>query len=291
MRFLFADQDFGNDRPDPTQEIEGRIHGSSTAGLIAAESNNKVGITGICPECSILCLKIYDTEKQKITMTSVIRALDYIARKGVKVSNHSYGGFGASNIEFAAHRSLNDKGHLSIASSGNNGCNIDVGSTDSNACAGEDGAPLGPFTPASYDIPSIISVGATTKDGKLAWFSNYGEKTIDVFAPGEDIITIYGADKLASVKGTSFSSPIVAGVAGLLWSHRPELNAEEIKELLLSTGIKVPELERKGRNPRIASLARALGADVSGAKKAGLKRTLEGVACLTLIGMIGLMVL
>lgn len=108
-----------------------------------------------------------------------IQALDYIARKKVKVSNHSYGGFGASNIEFAAHQALNKLGHLSVCSSGNNGCNIDLGTTDPKACLSEDGQAMGPFTPASYDVPSIMSIGGTTKDGSLAWFSNYGVKSVD----------------------------------------------------------------------------------------------------------------
>lgn len=51
---------------------------------------------------------------------------------------------------------------------------------------------MGPFTPASYDIPSIMSIGGTTQKGQLAWFSNYGLKSVDVFAPGDDIITLYG---------------------------------------------------------------------------------------------------
>lgn len=250
--------DFGNDQPDPTLETEGKIHGSSTAGLIAAETNNKIGIAGICPQCKIMCLKIYDSEKKKITMNSVVRALDYIARKKIKLSNHSYGGFGASSIEFAAHETLGKLGHLAVCSSGNNGCDIDAAPSSPQACLTEDGEPLGPFTPASYDLNSIISVGGTTQDGEVASFSNYGERSVDVFAPGDAIVTIYGSEHLASVRGTSFSSPIVAGMAATLWSFKPELTAEAVKHSLLTSGAKVEALKHKAKEPRIVSLSHAL---------------------------------
>lgn len=298
--------DFGNDRADPTQELEGRIHGSSTSGLIAAQSDNDIGITGICPQCKIVCLKIYDSDRGKITMGSVIRALDYIARKGIRLSNHSYGGFGASSIELAAHDALRKLGHLSVCSAGNNGCNIDSAASDPasrsasendggmgerrkddkgdnefgkknssrknqkkspnqsdqsslvpNYCRSPEGKNLGAFTPASYPLPNILSVGGTNKEGRLTWFSNYGKTAVDVFAPAEDILTLYGASQLATVKGTSFSSPIVTAVAALLWSSFPELTAEQVKTLLVTSGPEIEALRDKGKNARIVSFAHA----------------------------------
>lgn len=202
----------------------------------------------------------------------VRQALDYVAVKGVKVSNHSYGGFGASNIEYRAHETLNELGHLSICSAGNNGCDLDS-TSGSSACLSETGDTLGPFTPASYDLPNIISVGGTTTTGELAWFSNYGRTSVDVFAPGSDIITIYGRlmygiengcagkTQLASVKGTSFSAPIVAGMAAVVWSYKPELSAGKVKELIMDTGTHVQSLSGKARSSRIASLAAMMGSN------------------------------
>ncbi|EZG47691.1 peptidase S8 family domain protein [Gregarina niphandrodes] len=253
--------DFGNDQPDPTLEIATRIHGSSTSGLIAAEANNDIGIAGVCPQCEIMCLKIYDSERERITMTSVVRALDYIGRKNVRLSNHSYGGFGASQVEKTAHEALARLGHLAVCSSGNNACNLD--STGTGACKNEDGQLLGPFTPATYDVPSILSVGGSTKTGEVAWFSNYGAESVDIFAPGDSIVTLYGPDQLASVKGTSFASPIAAGVAAVLWSAQPHLTNLQVKELLMATGTPVDALQGKAREGRIVSLSRALAADTN----------------------------
>lgn len=251
--------DFGNNEPDPTQEITEKIHGSSTSGLIAAEGNNGLGITGVCPQCKVMCIKIYDTEKQKITMSSVVRALDYIAEKKVKLSNHSYGGFGESAIELAAHKTLEKLGHLTICSAGNNGCNIDQDTSDPNACVDDNGNYPGPFTPASYTLDSVLSIGGTDREGARAWFSNYGKQSVDVYAPGQEIVTLYGESKLATVQGTSFSAPIVTGMAAVLWSYRPELTALEVKNILMTTGNINSELEGTAQEARIVSLSKALG--------------------------------
>eukprot|EP01055_Gregarina_sp_Pseudo9_P001155 Gregarina_sp_Pseudo_9__1154@NODE_175_length_3827_cov_30_686114_g161_i0_p1_GENE_NODE_175_length_3827_cov_30_686114_g161_i0NODE_175_length_3827_cov_30_686114_g161_i0_p1_ORF_typecomplete_len810_score103_96Peptidase_S8/PF00082_22/6_7e55p25alpha/PF05517_12/23p25alpha/PF05517_12/45_NODE_175_length_3827_cov_30_686114_g161_i013163745 len=251
--------DFGNNVADPTQEIQEKIHGSSTSGLIAAEGNNGLGITGICPHCKIMCLKIYDTEKQKITMSSVVRALEYLADKKVKLSNHSYGGFGESSIELAAHQALQDLGHLTVCSAGNNGCNIDKDSSDPNRCVDDNGNYPGPFTPASYSLDSIMSIGGTDRDGNRAWFSNYGKQSVHVYAPGAEIVTLYGESKLATVQGTSFSAPIVTGMAAVLWSYRPELTPTEVKNLLVTTGNVNSELEGTAQEARIVSLSKSLG--------------------------------
>src|SRR5690606_37070626 len=76
-----------------------------------------------------------------------------------------------------------------------------------------------------------------------ASFSNYGSKTVDLFAPGVDIVSLVPGNKYNQMNGTSFASPVVAGVAALVWSHYPQFSAVEIKEILLESSTKYPRLK------------------------------------------------
>lgn len=92
-----------------------------------------------------------------------------------------------------------------------------------------------PMYPASYDLDNIISVAATDSNDKLAVFSNFGENTVDLAAPGVGIYTIGNSDSknewYVLVDGTSVSAPYVTGVAALIKSKYPTMAAESIKKL------------------------------------------------------------
>ena len=94
--------------------------------------------------------------------------------------------------------------------------------------------------------PTTITVGASTRhaDNLKARFSNYGKKSVDVFAPGMEIYSsVPGVSKYAFFNGTSMASPAVAGVAALVWSHYPKLSAAEIKTILVSSVNKNDQLK------------------------------------------------
>lgn len=88
------------------------------------------------------------------------------------------------------------------------------------------------FYPASY--PSVISVGALTSNLERAWFSQYNDQ-VDITAPGVSIKSTHKGGAYRTLSGTSMSSPHVAGVAALVWSHFPTLSAQDIREALEST--------------------------------------------------------
>lgn len=67
-------------------------HGTAAAGIIAAATNNKVGIAGICWDCQIMCLRFIDGAEGRVS--NQIAAIDYAAKMGAKISNNSYGGYG-----------------------------------------------------------------------------------------------------------------------------------------------------------------------------------------------------
>eukprot|EP01053_Blabericola_migrator_P003518 Blabericola_migrator_1__3517@NODE_2043_length_3376_cov_4_169840_g1297_i0_p3_GENE_NODE_2043_length_3376_cov_4_169840_g1297_i0NODE_2043_length_3376_cov_4_169840_g1297_i0_p3_ORF_typecomplete_len132_score20_20Peptidase_S8/PF00082_22/2e13_NODE_2043_length_3376_cov_4_169840_g1297_i022352630 len=92
-------QDFGVNKRDP---LEGsQDHGTETSATVAAQTNNGIGIASTCPGCSIVCLKVADTQGN-LRGDSIMRALDAVAGSNITVSNHSYGGFGGSQAEFYA---------------------------------------------------------------------------------------------------------------------------------------------------------------------------------------------
>ena len=85
----------------------------------------------------------------------------------------------------------------------------------------------------------MITVGSSTSDiaNLKSSFSNYGKKSVDVFAPGSEIYSSIPTrdGKYKSNSGTSMASPVVAGVAALIWSHYPELTYEQVKEVILES--------------------------------------------------------
>ncbi|MGH2666477.1 S8 family serine peptidase [Flavobacterium sp.] len=110
-----------------------------------------------------------------------------------------------------------------------------------------------PFYPIDYDeqtdveyCNNFIKVGAITLDGDkyfLAYFTNYGKKTVDIFAPGYFLKTTDPTVGYSYRDGTSISGPVVAGVAALVRSYYPKLKASEVKQIILESGISFDDLE------------------------------------------------
>lgn len=217
--------DWVDDDNDPTPKGSG--HGTAAAGIIAASTDNAMGVAGICWNCRIMCLRFINQTQGRVS--NQIAAIDYATRMGAKISNNSYGGYGELPLEYEVIRRAQKLGHLFIASAGNQNYNTDV--------------PQYHHTPSMYPLDNIIAVGASTIAGEKAVFSNYGKRSVDIFAPGSRITTTEAGGGYVTVSGTSFAGPVVAGTAGLIWSLFPGLTYREVAAAILDTCHKGPLLE------------------------------------------------
>jgi len=196
-------------------------HGTACAGIIAALRNNGLGGNGITNSVVIMPLKIagkgYGDEWDK----DVVNAIRYAADNGAKVINMSFGkyfspqqGWVKDAISYAAR-----KGVLLVHAAGNDAVN-------------DDSANLYPleYYADKDKAPNLITVGASTYDSTLvADFSNYGAHQVDVFAPGVDFY-VPGTDSgYLRGSGTSFASPMVAGLAAFIWSYYPQFTYRQIR--------------------------------------------------------------
>jgi len=161
--------DFVGEDNDPTDYF---AHGTHVAGTIAAIGNNAEGITGVNWLASIMPLRIFGAFGYGDT-AKAIEAITYAADNGANVINASWGGGGFSQALYDAISYANNRGCLFVAAAGNSGDDNDI-----NA-----------FYPASYDLPNIISVAATEHNDNLAWFSNFGATSVDVAAPGLNVLS------------------------------------------------------------------------------------------------------
>jgi hypothetical protein len=153
--------------------------------------------------------------------------LAYAAANGADVANLSFGGSGSfSNSLEDALRGAIQSGVTVVASSGNDSRDND----------------LLPFYPAGYDIDGLISVAASDHFDHLAYFSNFGVSTVDLAAPGEDVVGGLPPDGWGVGSGTSFAAPHVAGVAGLVEAVRPDASPAEVEDLVVGGVDSLPAL-------------------------------------------------
>ncbi len=248
----FADDFFGvNFRQDESQELEPNRpldplgHGTHVAGTVGAIGSNGVGVVGVALQTSLMSLRILDSNNQGDT-AAAIRAVNYATRTreqlqvdsagrttrgaNVRVLNNSWGqpgGFAASLESSIA--DATESGILFVAAAGNG--NIFGQGVDNDAT---------PFYPASYEIPGVISVGAVDTNNRLASFSNFGARSVDLLAPGVGVLsTLPGSTSqngaYGSANGTSMAAPHVSGTAALIWSAFPGATVQEVTQALLST--------------------------------------------------------
>lgn len=147
-------------------------HGTHVAGTIAAQKNNGVGIIGVAPNVKIMALKT-DTIRGGLLSSDIISAVNFARVNGAKVINASFGGDEYSQAEFDVIKLFADAGGIFVAAAGNNGEDNDIT----------------PFYPAGYDVDNIIAVASTGQNDELSYFSQYGLTSVDVAAPGENILS------------------------------------------------------------------------------------------------------
>lgn len=221
------DNDTTVDRPEN--------HGTSVAGCIGAVGGNGIGISGVAWNIAMLPLKVFADDEGGSPLFAQLGAYDYMVllktQFGVNLvaSNNSYGALRPAdfdNFDSAAETGIQDTtaaGILFVAAAGNDSADND----------GQNRA-----FPASYPNPDIIAVAASNNRDQIAGFSNYGATTVDVAAPGEQVLTTAPRNGYTRIDGTSFASPYTAGVIGLIASVNRFLSPQELKQALL-TGVDV----------------------------------------------------
>lgn len=206
------------DNSSDSMDLDG--HGSHVAGTIGAVGNNRIGITGVCWQVRVAALKF------GLDVASAIAAIDFANYYKISILNASWGGRAYSQ---ALKDAIDQYDGLFVASAGNDGTNNDVD----------------PMYPASYDCKNIISVAAVDPYDTLARFSNYGLKTVDIAAPGKNILSLDLAGEYSPLNGTSMAAPHVAGAAALLKSSMPNISTITLKRIILSSAMENPELKGK----------------------------------------------
>ncbi len=186
-------------------------HGTYIAGILAAETNNHIGIAGAAPKIKILNVRAFDPSGYG-QEDDVASAILYAVKMGAKVINMSFGDTQYSNVLRDVIRYAYNEGVVLVASSGNDGSDE-------------------PHYPSGYS--EVICVGNSTENDYVASTSNYGS-TLDLVAPGTDILTTEKGGGYGEVSGTSASAPFVSATAGLILSLGNFTN-EEVKQILKST--------------------------------------------------------
>ena len=196
-------------------------HGSFISGIIAAETNNKRGVSGgsFYNHLRVMPLRF------DFTTSQAIETLNYAKAKGVMVVNASWGGYGDEGLDPALKYAISQFPGVFVTASGNNGYNHESGNANEK------------MYPCDFDLSNIICVGASDQNGNLADYSDYGVTSVDVVAPGgtEDNPLIGLADSksgYSEAEGSSLSAAFVSAEAGLLLSKYPNLSTAQIVEII-----------------------------------------------------------
>jgi len=197
------------DNNSNTADVYG--HGTKVAGVVAAHSNNATGVTSVAWNAKLMPLRISDPTGYAMWST-VASALTWAADHGAKVANISYGVHGSSTVQAAA-QYMKNKGGVVVNSAGNSGAYDATAPSD-----------------------TLITVAATASNDVRASFSSWGTY-VDLAAPGAGIWSTTVGGGYAAVSGTSFSSPVTAGVVALMLGANPSLAPSQVESLLKSTAV------------------------------------------------------
>ena len=224
-------------------------HGSHCAGTIGGRGNNGTGVAGVNWQVKIMGLKFLNASGSGYT-SDAIAAIEYaIAMKqrgvNIRVLSNSWGGGGYSQALRDAIAAANNAGILFVAAAGN-----EANNNNSH-----------PSYPASYNVANVLSVAAVDRNGNLANFSNYGNNSVDIAAPGVSILSTVLGSSYSSYSGTSMATPHVSGVAALVLAREPNLTVSQLKSRLVTTVKPLSTLNGLLRYPGMVNAFNALAAD------------------------------
>ncbi len=215
-------------------------HGTHVTGIAAARTNNSIGISGTCPECILIIVKVLDDQGSGPD-SILIQGIIWAADEGAKVINMSFGGTGNSTAKQDAINYAWNKGAVLVASAGNGVCLNPSSCTQHN------------YTQKNYPgaNDNVVSVATTDNKDQKASFSSYGT-WVDVAAPGNAIYSTLPTHsynlqtKTPSLQlnydylnGTSMATPMVSGVVALIWTTGYGSSNISVVNRLLETADKI----------------------------------------------------
>ncbi len=205
--------DFADNLPDPT---DSGFHGTHVAGIIADVGNNALGVIGVDYQARIMALRA-SSDGNSLPDSAIIQAIQYATMmkgRGVNVVaiNESFGGGGSNSTELAAMQAAGNAGIIFCVAAGNN-------SSDNDTT---------PFYPANYRLGDMIVVAATDQNNALASFSDFGTNTVDLGAPGVNILSL-----LPIAPGTAPDGAVIA----LIQQGATVYSANELQFSGITTGL------------------------------------------------------
>lgn len=214
--------DFHNNDGNPNDD---NGHGTHCAGTIGAIGDNGIGVVGVNHTVRLMALKFLNEYGFGDTANAV-KAIMYAVENGARILSNSWGGAQFSNAMKEAIAYANDKDVLFVAAAGNSYRDND----------------LDPHYPSNYDIPNVVAVTAIDCLNKKPNWSHWGANTVDLAAPGINILSTYPNNAYKLSSGTSMATPHVAGAAALLLAFKTDLKALDVKDLILNTVDSVDDL-------------------------------------------------
>ena len=222
--------DFANNDADP---LDGHGHGTHCSGVIGA-SHNDIGVRGVMADVKLMGIKFL-TDSGSGETISAIKAIEYAVKNGAHITSNSWGGGEKSEALKEAIQAAYDAGTMFVAAAG-------------NAKNDNDSKPT---YPAAYQVDGIITVGAMDGKGNRSSFSNYGKKTVHVFAPGSNILSTVKNGGYKKMSGTSMATPFVSGVLGLLLANEPGITIDEAKSQLMGSTVRNRSLGQYAASGRV----------------------------------------
>ncbi len=211
-------------------------HGTHVAGIIAANRANSLGMKGVADNVKIMAIRAVPNGDERDK--DIANAIRYAVDNGAQIINMSFGKDYSPQkqavdeaVQYAA-----SKGVLLVHAAGNDSKDIDA----------ENNFPSKKLLNGKTEITNWLEIGASSwgaKDKFVGNFSNYGKKTVDVFAPGVDVYSTTPESKYESLSGTSMAAPVTSGVAALVLSYYPQLTAAQLKDILTKSSVKFNGVE------------------------------------------------
>lgn len=211
----------------------GPVHGTSVASVIAALDNDS-GAVGVAQNVKIMILRVVPNGDERDK--DIALAFRYAVRNGAKIINCSFGRHYSLHPEFLydAMKEAEDAGVLIVNGAGNDENNNDekpfypTGTYQNGQKAG--------------NWITVAASGQRDNERLAAYFTNYGQKTVDVFAPGIDIEACTLNNKSEAESGTSIAAPVVSGIAAVIKSYYPFLTGQQIREIIMAS-VYIPRTE------------------------------------------------